>query len=149
MKKEGSRSGQGSSSSSMEADYCKILQVDRNAKDDDLNKAYQKLAMQWHPEMNPDDKEAEAMSKQISEAYELGGVVHGNNQGDEDFQGDSRNQWPKWQGYCKLSIFRRSSRFGNDVFGSAADVVREKKALPIKKKLSCSLEELYMEQPRR
>uniref|UniRef100_A0A2P2JAB3 Uncharacterized protein MANES_09G105500 n=2 Tax=Rhizophora mucronata TaxID=61149 RepID=A0A2P2JAB3_RHIMU len=56
----------------MGADYYKILQVDRNAKDDDLKKAYRKLAMKWHPDKNPNNKkEAEAKLKQISEAYDV------------------------------------------------------------------------------
>lgn len=56
----------------MGVDYYKILQVDRNAKDDDLKKAYRKLAMKWHPDKNPTNKkEAEAKFKQISEAYDV------------------------------------------------------------------------------
>ncbi|WCJ27092.1 DNAJ heat shock family protein [Euphorbia peplus] len=56
----------------MGVDYYKVLQVDKNAKDDDLKKAYRKLAMKWHPDKNPNDKnEAEAKFKQISEAYEV------------------------------------------------------------------------------
>ncbi|KAK6120261.1 hypothetical protein DH2020_045952 [Rehmannia glutinosa] len=56
----------------MGADYYKILQVDRSAKDDDLKKAYRKLAMKWHPDKNPNNKkEAEAKFKQISEAYDV------------------------------------------------------------------------------
>ncbi|THF95561.1 dnaJ homolog subfamily B member 13-like [Camellia sinensis] len=56
----------------MGVDYYKILNVDRNAKDDDLKKAYRKLAMKWHPDKNPNNKkEAEAKFKQISEAYEV------------------------------------------------------------------------------
>jgi len=56
----------------MGVDYYKILQVDKNAKDEDLKKAYRKLAMKWHPDKNPNDKkEAEAKFKQISEAYEV------------------------------------------------------------------------------
>ncbi|PON44450.1 Terminal organelle assembly protein [Parasponia andersonii] len=56
----------------MGVDYYKILQVDKNAKDDDLKKAYRKLAMKWHPDKNPNNKkEAEAKFKQISEAYEV------------------------------------------------------------------------------
>ncbi|CAN4084108.1 unnamed protein product [Withania somnifera] len=52
--------------------YYKILQVDKNAIDDDLKKAYRKLAMKWHPDKNPNNKkEAEAKFKQISEAYEV------------------------------------------------------------------------------
>lgn len=53
-------------------DYYKVLQVDRNAKDDDLKKAYRKLAMKWHPDKNPNNKkEAESKFKQISEAYDV------------------------------------------------------------------------------
>ncbi|KAH8502303.1 hypothetical protein Peur_066234 [Populus x canadensis] len=56
----------------MGVDYYKILQVDKTAKDDDLKKAYRKLAMKWHPDKNPNNKkEAEAKFKQISEAYEV------------------------------------------------------------------------------
>ncbi|MED6196120.1 hypothetical protein PIB30_044312 [Stylosanthes scabra] len=56
----------------MGVDYYKILQVDRGAKDDDLKKAYRKLAMKWHPDKNPNNKkEAEAKFKQISEAYDV------------------------------------------------------------------------------
>lgn len=56
----------------MGVDYYKILHVDRNAKDDDLKKAYRKLAMKWHPDKNPTNKkEAEAKFKQISEAYDV------------------------------------------------------------------------------
>lgn len=56
----------------MGVDYYKVLQVDRNAKDDDLKKAYRKLAMKWHPDKNPNSKkEAEAKFKTISEAYDV------------------------------------------------------------------------------
>ncbi|KAJ7947021.1 DnaJ subfamily B member like [Quillaja saponaria] len=56
----------------MGVDYYKVLQVDKSASDDDLKKAYRKLAMKWHPDKNPNNKkEAEAKFKQISEAYEV------------------------------------------------------------------------------
>ena len=56
----------------MGVDYYKILQVDKNAKDEDLKKAYRKLAMKWHPDKNPNNKkQAEAKFKQVSEAYEV------------------------------------------------------------------------------
>ncbi|XP_074296241.1 uncharacterized protein LOC141623978 [Silene latifolia] len=56
----------------MGVDYYKILGVDKNAKDEDLKKAYRKLAMKWHPDKNPNNKkEAEAKFKQISEAYDV------------------------------------------------------------------------------
>lgn len=57
---------------SMGVDYYKVLQVERGASDDELKKAYRKLAMKWHPDKNPSNKkEAEAKFKQISEAYEV------------------------------------------------------------------------------
>lgn len=56
----------------MGVDYYKILQVDKNVKDEDLKKAYRKLAMKWHPDKNPTNKkDAETKFKQISEAYEV------------------------------------------------------------------------------
>ncbi|CAH8359971.1 unnamed protein product [Eruca vesicaria subsp. sativa] len=56
----------------MGVDYYKLLQIDRSASDDDLKKAYRKLAMKWHPDKNPTNKkEAEAKFKQISEAYDV------------------------------------------------------------------------------
>ncbi|KAL6850252.1 hypothetical protein ACP4OV_020879 [Aristida adscensionis] len=56
----------------MGVDYYKVLGVDRGASDDDLKKAYRKLAMRWHPDKNATNKkEAEAKFKQISEAYEV------------------------------------------------------------------------------
>lgn len=56
--------------SNMGVDFYNILKVEKNATDDDLKKAYRKLAMKWHPDKNPTNKkEAEANFKQISEAY--------------------------------------------------------------------------------
>lgn len=55
----------------MGVDYYNVLKVNRNATEDDLKKAYRRLAMKWHPDKNPNNKkEAEAKFKQISEAYE-------------------------------------------------------------------------------
>eukprot|EP00249_Psilotum_nudum_P014744 c24979_g2_i1 orf=285-929(+) len=55
----------------MGVDYYNILKVGRDATDEDLKKAYRKLAMKWHPDKNPNSKkEAEAKFKGISEAYE-------------------------------------------------------------------------------
>lgn len=56
----------------MGVDYYNVLKVPKTASDDDLKKAYRKLAMKWHPDKNPNNKkEAEAKFKQISEAYEV------------------------------------------------------------------------------
>ncbi|CAI9757501.1 unnamed protein product [Fraxinus pennsylvanica] len=55
----------------MGVDYYNILKVNRNASDEDLKKAYRRLAMIWHPDKNANKLEAEAKFKQISEAYDV------------------------------------------------------------------------------
>ena len=50
-------------------DYYEVLGVDKSVNDEDLKRAYRKLAMQYHPDRNPDNKEAEAKFKEINEAY--------------------------------------------------------------------------------
>ena len=52
-------------------DYYEVLDVDRNAGDPDLKKAYRKLALKFHPDRNPGDREAEEKFKEASEAYEV------------------------------------------------------------------------------
>lgn len=52
-------------------DYYKILGVERNASEDDIRKAYRKLAMKYHPDRNPNDKQAEEHFKEINEAYQV------------------------------------------------------------------------------
>jgi molecular chaperone DnaJ len=51
--------------------YYEVLGVERNASDEDIKKTYRKLAMQYHPDRNPDDKQAEDMFKEAAEAYEV------------------------------------------------------------------------------
>jgi molecular chaperone DnaJ len=53
------------------ADFYVVLGVERNASDDDIKKAYRKLAMQYHPDRNGGAKDAEERFKTISEAYEV------------------------------------------------------------------------------
>ena len=52
-------------------DYYKTLGVDRKASDAEIKSAYRKLARKFHPDVNPNNKEAEAKFKQINEAYQV------------------------------------------------------------------------------
>ncbi len=52
-------------------DYYEILGVERNASGDELKASYRKLALKYHPDRNPDDKEAEENFKEAAEAYEV------------------------------------------------------------------------------
>src|SRR5258708_2221988 len=55
----------------MAKDYYELLGVSRTASADEMKKAYRKLAMQYHPDKNPGDKEAEKKFKEISHAYDI------------------------------------------------------------------------------
>src|ERR1700736_5966957 len=53
------------------SDYYKTLGVDKKASAEEIKKAYRKLARQYHPDRNPDDKAAEERFKEISQAYDV------------------------------------------------------------------------------
>src|SRR5215831_3456755 len=56
----------------MKRDYYELLGVERSASEEDLKKAYRKLAVKWHPDKNPDNRtQAEERFKEISEAYQI------------------------------------------------------------------------------
>ena len=52
-------------------DYYKILGIEKKSTENDIKKAYRKLARKYHPDLNPDDKEAEKKFKEINEANEV------------------------------------------------------------------------------
>ena len=55
---------------SLDIDYYELLQVSKTANDRELKSAYRKLAMQYHPDRNPGDHEAEARFKAVGQAYD-------------------------------------------------------------------------------
>jgi len=72
-------------------DYYKILGVDRKASDEQIKKAYRKLALQYHPDRNPDNKQAEETFKEINEAYQV--LSDTEKRGRYDQLGDSYTHW--------------------------------------------------------
>ncbi len=89
-------------------DYYEVLGVERNADADGLKKAFRKLAMQFHPDRNPGDKEAEEKFKEASEAYEV------------LTDGDKRARYDRF-GHQGMEGFGGGSGFNNvninDIFG--------------------------------
>jgi curved DNA-binding protein len=73
-------------------DYYKILGVDKNATEKEIKSAFRKLARQYHPDVNPDDPQAEARFKEINEAYEVLGDTEKRAKYDQ-----LGTDWQRWQ----------------------------------------------------
>lgn len=98
----------------MSKDYYKILGIDKNASKDDIKKAYRKMAMKYHPDKNPNDKEAESKFKEAAEAYEV--LSEDSKKSNYDRYGSADgNSFSSGFGYDMNDIF---SQFG-DIFGDA------------------------------
>ncbi|NUN09608.1 MAG: molecular chaperone DnaJ [Ignavibacteriaceae bacterium] len=106
-------------------DYYEVLGVSRDASKEEIKKAYRKIAMQFHPDKNPDNKEAEAKFKEATEAYEVlsdeekrkryNQFGHSGMRGGQDFHGFSNIN----DIFSQFSdIFGGSSIF-DDFFGSS------------------------------
>ncbi|HSO13396.1 MAG TPA: DnaJ C-terminal domain-containing protein [Anaerolineales bacterium] len=74
-------------------DYYKILGVERKASEEDIRKAYRKLAKQYHPDYNPNNKQAEERFKEINEAYEV--LSDSKKRSHYDRLGSDYSQWQR------------------------------------------------------
>ncbi|XP_010272209.1 PREDICTED: dnaJ homolog subfamily B member 1-like [Nelumbo nucifera] len=163
----------------MGVDYYNILKVNRNAGEEELKKAYKRLAMKWHPDKNPLNKqEAESKFKQITEAYDV--LSDPQKRQIYDLFGEEvvkSGQFPtppsaasaasaaaRGASAAPNSNYRYNPRNPDDIYaevvggseggygyGGRADSVNQqpRKASNIEKKLLCSLEELYLGTQRR
>ena len=68
-------------------DYYKTLEVDKKATEAEIKKAYRKLARKYHPDLNPNDKEAERKFKELNEANEV--LSHAENRKKYDAYGEN------------------------------------------------------------
>ena len=92
-------------------DFYEILHIDKNASTDDVKKAYRKLAKKYHPDLNPDNAEAEQSFKEVSAAYEIL-----SNQ-------EMRDRYDKY-GHAGIDPQSGAGNFGDfgDIFGDIFDV---------------------------
>ena len=105
-------------------DFYEILGVNKNATADELKKAYRKLAIKYHPDKNPGDKEAEERFKEAAEAYDVLSNpekrqrydTYGHNMGPQGFPGGGASGFYQGGGMSMDDIF---SMFG-DIFGGHA-----------------------------
>jgi molecular chaperone DnaJ len=93
-------------------DYYEILGVERNAQEEEIKKSYRKLAMQFHPDRNPGNKEAEEMFKEAAEAYEVL-----NDQEKRDIYNRYGHEGLNGAGYRGFSGFEDIFSSFGDIFG--------------------------------
>lgn len=131
----------------MGVDYYEVLKVKRDATEEELKKAYRRLAMKYHPDKNPvNEKEAEACFKLVSEAYDV--LSDPNRRQIYDLYGDGALKFvelppsPSSSDADDVSaefFGGRGRANGNGEFRRQTS----RKAPAIEEKLGCSLEELY------
>jgi molecular chaperone DnaJ len=126
-------------------DYYEVLGVDKNASQEDVKKAYRKLAIKYHPDKNPEDPSAEDKFKEAAEAYDVISDTEKRKRYDQfGHQGVNGSSGPGNMSMDDIfsqfgDIFGGGSPFG-DVFGRQGSQVRRGSNLRIKLKLD--LEEI-------
>jgi molecular chaperone DnaJ len=125
----------------MAKDLYNVLGVDRGASEDDIKKAYRKMAMKYHPDKNPGDESAEAKFKEVAEAYDVLSDEGKKSNYDRFGTTDGKSQNPfGGQGFNMDDIF---SQFG-DIFGSRGNPHqrRQAKGGDLRIKVSLTIQEI-------
>ena len=97
-------------------DYYEVLGVQKNANEAELKKAYRKLALQYHPDKNPNNKDAEDKFKEAAEAYEI--LSDSNKRSRYDQYGHAGMKGGMGSGGYDMSMDDIFSHFG-DIFGDS------------------------------
>ena len=124
----------------MAKDLYNVLGVERGASEDDIKKAYRKMAMKYHPDKNPGDESAEAKFKEVAEAYDVLSDEGKKSNYDRFGTTDGKSQNPFGQGFNMDDIF---SQFG-DIFGSRGNPHqrRQAKGGDLRIKVSLTIQEI-------
>ncbi|MBO4563047.1 MAG: molecular chaperone DnaJ [Clostridia bacterium] len=102
-------------------DYYEVLGVPKTASDDDIKSAFRRMAKQYHPDLHPDDKEAEAKFKEVNEAYEV--LSNPDKREKYDQFGHAAFDPTAGGGYSSgWSGFGGGSPFGSSGFGGFGDI---------------------------
>lgn len=104
----------------MSKDYYDILGVSKNATETDIKKAYRKKAMEFHPDKNKWNKDAEAKFKEINEAYQTLGDSKKKQQYDT-FWSTWTNFWRWWQGFWGFEDIFRNAWWWNYSYSSSSE----------------------------
>ena len=122
----------------MNKDYYSILGVSKEASESEIKKAYRKLSKEYHPDLNPNNKEAEEKFKEIAEAYSVLSDSEKRNNYDRFGTADGRGGNP-FGGMNMDDIY--SSFFGGNPFGGRQNMRRKGNDIRINIKLT--LDEIY------
>lgn len=119
-------------------DYYEILGLDKSATKNEIKKAYRKLAIKYHPDKNPDDKDAEKKFKEATEAYEH--LYDDKKRKEYDMFGHKVSRGNIRNDINPFEVFRK--HFG-DMFGAHHNQHEQKKGRNIRVNVRCTLEELF------
>lgn len=129
----------------MTKNYYDILGVDKSASEDEIKKAYRKMAMKYHPDRNPDNSEAEAKFKEAAEAYDVLSNPEKKSNYDRFGTADAGGFGSHnggfggfGHGFSMEDIF---SQFG-DIFGNRGNQRRQSRGSDLRIKVSLNIDEI-------